>query len=82
MLNDEGGEHLKKIHALMNGKSGKDAGLIMLACIKKGWITKPTHAQVTKEFGDIGSKQGFSKYLTNESYFTKDELEGAMNSLN
>lgn len=82
MLNDEGGEHLKKIHALMNGKSGKDAGLIMLACIKKGWITKPTHTQVTKEFGDIGSKQGFSKYLTNESYFTKDELEGAMNSLN
>lgn len=82
MLNDEGGEHLKKIHNLMNGKSGKDAGLIMLACIKKGWITKPTRAQVTKEFGNIGSKQGFLKYLTNEYSFTNDELEGVMNSLN
>jgi hypothetical protein len=80
MLNDEDGEHLKKIHAMMNGKSGKDAALIMLVCIKKGWITRPTFAQVEKEFGDIGSKQDFSKYL-NESRFAQYEIEGAINSL-
>ena len=80
MLNDEDGEHLKKIHAMMDGKSGKDAALIMLACIKKGWITKPTHAQVTNEFGDIGTKQNFAAYL-NPNKYTNEELEGAINSL-
>ena len=80
MLNDEDGEHLKKIHAMMDGKSGKDAALIMLACIKKGWITKPTHAQVTNEFGDIGTKQNFAAYLNSNKY-TNEELEGAINSL-
>lgn len=68
MLNDKDGEHLKKIHALMKGKNGKDAALIMLACIGKGWITKPTYTQVKEEFGDIGSRQGFSKYLASKSY--------------
>lgn len=82
MLNDKDGEHLKKIHALMKGKNGKDAALIMLACIGKGWITKPTYTQVKEEFGDIGSRQGFSKYLASKSYFTNDELEGVINSLN
>ena len=40
----------------------------------------PTFTQVAEEFGDIGTQQGFTKYL-NENQFTKDEIEGAINSL-
>lgn len=81
VINDPDGSKLQKIHALMKGQKSKGAGLIMLACIKKGWISKPTYAQVTDEFGDIGTQQGFTPYL-NEQKFAKEELEGAINSLN
>ncbi|MCJ2382354.1 hypothetical protein MUN53_17365 [Parabacteroides sp. AGMB00274] len=80
MINDADGNKLQKVHIVMNDKKGKDAALIILACIKKGWMQKPTFTQVAEEFGDIGKQQGFTKYLK-ESYFTKDEIEGAINSL-
>ena len=80
MINDADGSKLQKVHTVMNGKKGKDAALIAIACIKKGWMQKPTFTQVAEEFGDIGTQQGFTKYL-NESCFAKDEIEGAINSL-
>ena len=80
MINDADGSKLQKVHTVMNGKKGKDAALIILACIKKGWMPKPTFTQVAEEFGDIGTQQGFTKYLY-EKWFTKDEIEGAINSL-
>lgn len=81
MVNDEDGIRLKKIHSVMKGRIGKGAALVMLACIKKGWLIRPTYAQVKNEFGDIGSSSGYNKYL-NEKMFTKDEIDGAINSLN
>ena len=80
MINDEDGNKLQKIHIVMKGKKGKDAALIILACIKKGWLVKPTFSQVKDEFGDIGVQQGFTSYL-NENKFSKEELDGAINSL-
>ena len=80
MIDDANGEKLQQMHTKLNGKKGKDATLIILACIKKGWLTKPTYTQVKNEFGDIGSKTGYNRYL-NEQMFTKEELEGAINSL-
>ena len=80
MINDADGSKLQKVHTVMNGRKGKDAALIILACIKKGWMQKPTFKQLTDEFGDIGTQQGFTKYLY-EKRFTKDEIEGAINSL-
>ena len=80
MINDADGSKLQKMHTVMNGKKGKDAALIVLACIKKGWMSKPTFTQITEEFGDIGTQQGFTKYLY-EKWFTQDEIEGAINSL-
>lgn len=80
MINDPDGSKLQKIHALMDGQKGKGAALIILACIKIGWITRPTHKVVADEFGDIGVQQGFTRYLK-DSMFTEDELEGAINSL-
>lgn len=80
MIDDADGSKLQKIHTKIDGKKGKDAALIILACIKKGWLTKPTYTQVKNEFGDIGCKTGYNNYL-NENKFTKEELEGAKNSL-
>lgn len=80
MIDDADESKLLKMHTKIDGKKGKDATLIILACIKKGWLTKPTYTQVKNEFGDIGSKTGYSRYL-NEIMFTKEELEGAINSL-
>lgn len=80
MIGDENGGRLARIHEVMKGKRGKGVALIILACIKKGWIQKPTFTQVAEEFGDIGAQQGFTKYLY-EKWFTKDEIEGAINSL-
>ena len=80
MLDDTDGKKLQTIHTKICGKKGKDAALIILACIKKGWMTRPTYTQVKNEFGDIGSKTGYNRYL-NEQAFTKEELEGVINSL-
>lgn len=80
MIDDPDGEKLQEIHAKMNGKKGKDAALIILACINKGWMMKPTFTQVSNEFGDIGCKTGYNKYL-NACNFTKEEIEGVKQSL-
>lgn len=80
MINDADGGKLQKVHTVMDGKKGKDAALIVIACMKKGWIQKPTYTQVVEEFGDIGAQQGFTRYL-NEKMFSENEIEGAINSL-
>lgn len=79
MIDDANGEKLKMLHTKLDGKKGKDVSLIILAAIKKGWLTKPTYTQVKNEFKDIGCKTGYNKYL-NENLFTKEEIEGAINS--
>lgn len=80
MINDADGSKLQKVHTVMNGKKGKEAALIILACIKKGWMLTPTFTQVAEEFGDIGTQQGFTIHL-HEKCFTNGEMEGAINSL-
>ena len=79
MIDDANGEKLKMLHTKLDGKKGKDVSLIILAAIKKGWLTKPTYTQVKNEFKDSGCKTGYNKYL-NENLFTKEEIEGAINS--
>ena len=66
MIDDEDGNKLQKIHNAMAGKKGKIAALIILACILKGWMAKPTFTQVKNEFGDVGTQQGFTKYLNGQ----------------
>lgn len=80
MINDTDGCKLQKMHAAMKGKKGKGAALIILACIKKGWMLRPTYTQVRNEFGDIGSKTGYNRYLY-ETMFTDLEIDGAKKSL-
>ena len=80
MLNDDAGEKLKKLHTLVDGKKGKDLALIILACVKQGYMTKPTYQQLANEFGDIGSRQAYTNY-SNEIKFTKSELGGAIKAV-
>lgn len=80
MVNDEDGSKLQKIHTIMQGKKGKDAVLVLLACVLKGWMDRPTYKQVKDEFGDIGSKSGFNRYFA-ESMFTAEEIKGAKSRL-
>jgi hypothetical protein len=81
MIDDADGEKLKKMHTILKGKKGKDFALIIWACIKKGWCNKPTYTQVKEEFGDIGSNTGYNRYLNNNTMFTPEEKDGALNSL-
>lgn len=71
---------IKKLHSLIDGKKGKDLCLYIVACIKLGKLTKPTYTQVKNEFGDIGNKAGYNRYM-DEQKFTNIELEGAMNQI-
>ena len=80
MVNDADGSKLQRLHKIMRGKKGKDAALIVLASIRKGWMLKPTYTQVAEEFGDIGSRQSFSTYF-DKNKFTLNEIDGAENSL-
>lgn len=79
--NDYDGKKLEKIHSLLDGKKGKIVSLTMLACLKKGWITcLPNHTQVSEEFGYIGFKTTYYKYLKEEKY-DKTDIDVAMNAL-
>lgn len=81
MLNDINGEKLKIVQTFMDGKKGKDAVAIILACIDIGWMQKPTYGQVTNEFGDIGSKANYNQYLDKRKFNCQDEIEPIKNAL-
>lgn len=81
MIDDEAGLKLDKLRRMIKGKKGKEVALIILACIKKGWMSRPTFSELTDEFGDIGTQQGFSNYL-HKTRFSDDEIEGVIRNLN
>lgn len=80
MIDDADGSKLQRIHEIMKDRKGKDAALIILACMGKGWMFKPTFTQVTEEFGDIGSKAAYNNYFAKKK-FTDEEIEGVKNNL-
>lgn len=75
------GALLKKMHLLLNGKKGKGVCLVIAACIELGYMERPTHKQVSEEFGEIGNRQGFNNYLQVDYKggwvrLSKTEIEG------
>lgn len=68
---------MSTLHKVMKNKVGKEAALIIRVAIINGWIEKPTFKAVTDEFGDIGHRSGFNKYMDNNYKFSEDELMGA-----
>lgn len=74
MINDDDGKKLRYLHQLANGKKGKDFAKIISAAILEGWITTLTFAQAKEEFGDIGSRQNYNKYIDGYTGYRKAEV--------
>lgn len=72
---------LQRLHKVVDGKKGKEVARLVLAAIESGWISRPTYTQMKEEFGEIGSKTGYNKYLEPKKY-TEAEKLGAKNALN
>lgn len=67
MVGDENGGRLARIHEVMKGKKGKGVALVILACMRLGWlIGKPTFRQIEDEFGDVGTKQAFNNAMAKQ----------------
>lgn len=65
---------LDQMHRLIDGKIGKDVAIIIGALIDQGVILKPTFKQVENEFGNIGNRSGYNKYINiYKNYITEDE---------
>lgn len=70
---------IEKLHTLIDGKKGKDVALVIHACINSGKMTKPTFKMVQDEFGNIGNRSGFNKYMCTSNAYTDDEIKGVQN---
>lgn len=63
--------YLSKLHDLIGNKVGKTVALVIKAAIEtKGLMARPTSTMVEKEFGNIGSKSGYNKYMNYD--FSRD----------
>ena len=74
-LQNDDGSKLQTLHDVMSGKGGKEVALVIKVAIQIGWITKPTYKAVADEFGDIGNRSNYNKYI-NSDKFTSDEIVG------
>ena len=55
--------YLSKLHELIDNKVGRAVAMVIKAAIETKGMTRPTSTMVEKEFGYIGSKGGYNKYL-------------------
>ena len=74
-LQKDDGSKLQTLHDVMSGKGGKEVALVIKVAIQIGWITKPTYKAVADEFGDIGNRSNYNKYINGDK-FTSDEIVG------
>lgn len=81
-LTEKGKDMIEALHKAMWGKKGKDVALIIRVAVIGGLITKPTFQAVVDEFGDIGNRSGYNKYMSENYRFTDDEITGAKAQLN
>lgn len=71
---EEKKETLRILHGVVKGKYGRDAVLFFVAAMEAGKLLKPTHTAVETEFGNIGNRQVFNKYIGNCMY-GNEEIE-------
>lgn len=74
-LQNDDGSKLQTLHDVMSGKGGKEVALVIKVAIQIGWITKPAYKAVADEFGDIGNRSNYNKYINGDK-FTSDEIVG------
>ena len=66
---------LKLLHDYIDGKNGSAICLPLLAVIRLGKMTKPTHTQIINEFGEVITKSLYNAYMK-EYKFNQVELDG------
>ena len=67
-------ERLSHLHAIMEGRRGKEAAFVMQTAYKICWLMeRPTFESIEKEFGPVGAKSNFYKYL--QLRMTREEQE-------
>ena len=66
---------IPRLHRLIDGKKGKAVALAIYCAAKLGLITQTDYNAVTEEFGDIGSRQNYYRYLSNPQRFSAIEVE-------
>ena len=79
LLVDDKDELLKLLHNLIDGKKGKFVAKVIKVCCDNGLMEKPTFTQVMDEFGDIGNKSGYNKYVAYR--FDSDEKKPIVEAL-
>lgn len=81
MINDDG-QRLMRLHKMMKGRKGKRAAAVIIAAMQLGWMEQPTFSEVEAEFGQIGAKAGFNKYMAGGAYLIREEdIEALKNGL-
>ncbi len=58
----------RRLHEMIDGKSGKDVAFIISAAEKQGLIQKPSYNIVCREFGNIGAESGYNRYRSKKEY--------------
>lgn len=71
----------QKLHQLIDGKKGKAVALAIYCAGKLGLIGSTDYNSVTEEFGEIGSRQNYYKYLSNPQRFSPIDIESTTNFL-
>lgn len=74
--NVDASDLLKKLHTLMDNKSGKDALVYLTICIADGKLNRPTFKQFQNEFTNICERANYYRY-TKKAIYTADELSAA-----
>ena len=72
-------EHLQALHTLLEGRKGKDAAFLLQAALLLGWLTeRPTFESVEAEFGNVGAKSNFNKYIKMDMTTAEREVYSAL----
>lgn len=70
---------LAMLHKMIDGKKGKVVANIISVCMENGLMEKPTYTQVKEEFGEIGNKSGYNKYMAlGMDFKEKKPIENAL----
>ena len=71
---------LAKLHKFIDGKKGKQLALVIKAAIEAGLISLPEFPAMEQEFGNLGSRQAYSRYF-NSNMISKEEIEAVKKAL-
>lgn len=59
---------LAKLHTLIDGHKGRRVALAVRCAVEEGHLMLPTFAALQREFGNIGSRQGYQQYMRSHKF--------------